>query len=92
MRRRLLLSVFVVSVRPSVCHVAELGFTVQKWLNGSRNSVLDGGGGFDAAFSQLLWPLVCSGGMELSPSSCHRLLLKLDFLYCELKIYWLLTA
>jgi len=72
------LPMIAVSVCLSVCHAAQLGFTVQKWLNGSRsclgwttpgglsNIVLDGGpdpstargGGFDAAFAKLLWPLV----------------------------------
>jgi len=35
-RCRLLLPIFEVSVSQSVCHTAQLGFTVQKWLNGSR--------------------------------------------------------
>jgi len=33
MRCRLLLPMIAVSVCQSVCYVAQLGFTVQKWLN-----------------------------------------------------------
>jgi len=36
MRCRILLPMIAVSVRQSVCHAAQLGFTVQKWLNESR--------------------------------------------------------
>jgi len=58
MRCRLLLPTIAVSVRQSVCHAAQLGFTVLKRLNGSRFSL----------WWILMWPKEhCQTGVLISP-------------------------